>query len=81
MKLNAKILKKMLRAVINTRNDEISCDECFKEVDRFIEMELAGTSPEVALPLVHDHLRRCKECREEYEALLEAIQHTGADIV
>lgn len=74
VKLNLDVLKKMIRGIINTREEEIDCDECFEELDRFIELELKGKSPEEALPLVKDHLDRCKDCREEYEALLDAIK-------
>jgi len=56
------------------RPDEIGCDECFEKMDTFAEMELAGKSPEEAMPLVQDHLMKCKDCCEEYEALLEAIK-------
>ncbi|MDX1639593.1 MAG: hypothetical protein R3281_16635 [Balneolaceae bacterium] len=74
-KLNINILKKMIRAVKNTRDVEIGCDECFDKLDDFIEMELRGKSPEKALPLVKDHLDRCSECREEYKVLLEALDN------
>ncbi|MEX0771233.1 MAG: hypothetical protein WD035_10895 [Balneolaceae bacterium] len=74
MKLTKKILKSMLRAIKMTRPDEIGCDDCFDELHTFAEMELAGKSPEEALPLVKDHLDRCGECREEYQALLDAMK-------
>lgn len=72
--LDINILKKMIRAIKNTRDEEIGCDECFDQLDQFIELKLKGKSPEEALPLVQDHLDRCQDCREEYEVLLEAIQ-------
>ncbi len=74
MKLTTDLLKKMIRMVKMTKSDEIGCDECFEELHQFAEMELAGKSPEEALPLVKDHLERCGSCREEYEALLEAMK-------
>lgn len=80
MKLNTDILKNMLRAIIGTREDEIGCDECFEQLDEFIELKLKGRSPEEAMPLVEDHLKRCKDCREEYEALLEALRSVGAEV-
>jgi predicted anti-sigma-YlaC factor YlaD len=43
-------------------------------MDRFVEMELEGKSPAQAMPLVHDHLTRCRDCHEEYEALLHALR-------
>jgi len=74
MKLTPGVLKKMVRMVKTTKTEEIGCDECFEELDRFAELKLAGKSPEEAMPLVKDHLDRCQSCREEYEALLEALK-------
>jgi predicted anti-sigma-YlaC factor YlaD len=56
--------------------NELGCDECFEQIDRFVEMTLDGKSAEEALPLVQDHLERCGECREEFEALLDALRTT-----
>jgi predicted anti-sigma-YlaC factor YlaD len=59
---------------MTTRPDEIGCDECFEHVDRFVEMRLAGKKAAEAMPLVQDHLDRCNDCREEFEALLTALR-------
>ncbi|MFQ5858787.1 MAG: hypothetical protein ACE5LU_24565, partial [Anaerolineae bacterium] len=72
MKLEPATLKRMVRHVLTTRPDEIGCDECFEELDRFVEMKLAGKNAAEAMPLVQDHLERCRDCREEFEALLTA---------
>jgi hypothetical protein len=68
------LLKKVARGIMTTRPDEISCDECFEQVDRFVDMVLEGQDASAALPLVEDHLNRCQGCREEYEALLAALR-------
>jgi len=68
------MLKQMIRAVITTRPDEIGCDECFEQLDRFVEMRLAGKNAAEAMPLVQDHLERCRNCREEFEALLTVLR-------
>jgi len=59
---------------MTTRPDEIGCDECFEQLDRFVEMVLNGEDATAVMPLVQDHLDRCKACREEYEALLAALR-------
>jgi len=64
----------MVRAIVNTRPDEIGCDECFEQLDRFVEVTLAGKNAAEAMPLVQDHLARCHDCREEFEALLAALR-------
>jgi hypothetical protein len=73
-KLNAKTLKRLIYGALNTQPDEIGCDDCFDVLDRYAELHLQGKDVAEAMPLVHDHLRRCKACREEFEALLEALQ-------
>ena len=73
-KLEAQKLKGLVRAVMTTRPDEIGCEECFEELDRFVEMELAGRDAAEAMPLVQDHLERCRECKEEFEALMAALR-------
>lgn len=77
--LNKNIIKNLLKAVISTKPDELSCSECCDEIESFIEMELKGKTPEEAMPLVKDHLQRCNECQEEYEALLIALQNMPTD--
>jgi len=42
-----------------------------------VELKLTGKSAEEALPLVKYHLDHCPACREEYEALFEALKVTG----
>ncbi len=66
--------KDLVESALNTLPGEIGCDECFQEVDRFAELQLAGLDAAQAMPLVQAHLDRCPDCREEYEALLHAME-------
>jgi hypothetical protein len=74
MTIESRKIKQMVRNVLTTRPDEIGCDECLERLDRFVEMELAGKNPAEAMPLVQDHLERCRDCHEEFDALLEALR-------
>ena len=71
---NQDIFRMLLREIAETREVEIGCDECFEQVDRFVEMELSGLNAARAMPLVQEHLEICGECREEFEALLLALR-------
>lgn len=71
------LARKMARALAHTRPDELDCDACFDAMDRFAELVMQGLPAHEALPLVHDHLQRCTDCREEFEALLAALRETG----
>ncbi|MDY7075711.1 MAG: hypothetical protein SXV54_02185 [Chloroflexota bacterium] len=72
--LEPAMLKQMVHAVLSTRPDEIGCGECFEQLDRFVEMTLAGKDAAEAMPLVQDHLERCRDCYEEFEALLTVLR-------
>ena len=72
--LNLEMVKRMARGIATTRPDEIGCDECFAQMDQFVDLILAGQDAAQAMPHVQDHLNRCQDCREEFEALLEALR-------
>ncbi len=74
MELTPDILKSLIKSAQMAADHEIGCDECFDELHEFAELELAGKSPAEAKPLVKDHLDKCGSCREEYQALLEALR-------
>lgn len=74
MKLSSETIRNMMKAVKSTRNKELDCGHCNDELDHFIEMKLSGMKTSEAMPLVQQHLDRCKACREEYEVLLKALE-------
>ncbi|HEY6582511.1 MAG TPA: hypothetical protein VIZ60_15465 [Rubrobacter sp.] len=67
---------KLVKAVAETRETEIGCDECFQRLDRFAEAELSGLDATAAMPLVGDHLDKCADCRSTLEALRRAVRST-----
>jgi hypothetical protein len=73
---NQDIFKMLIKEIAETREVEIGCDECFEQVDRFVEMKLSGLDAAQAMPLVQEHLEICGECRDEFEALLIALRAT-----
>jgi hypothetical protein len=67
---------KLVRVVAETHETEIGCDECFEELDSFVETEISGAEASVAMPLVGDHLGKCADCRSKFKALLRALRVT-----
>jgi len=74
-KLTLSSLKILVQGIASSHGESIGCDACWDQIDRFAEIELAGKDASQVLPLVEDHLERCGMCREEYEALLEALKN------
>jgi hypothetical protein len=39
-----------LERLLGSNEPEIGCDECFAQLDRYVELELAGAPPDVHVP-------------------------------
>jgi hypothetical protein len=68
-----------LRNIYETRNEEISCTECFELVSPYVELEVSGQDAAAKMPQVKQHLDQCRACRDEYEALrdLRLLEERG----
>ena len=62
-------LRQALVRLLGPGKPEVGCDECFAELDRYVELELAGADAEGVVPGLRAHLVGCPACREEYESL------------
>ena len=74
MKIETTTLKKVLRSLSITQEEEMTCGECYQQVDMYVDMLRDGKSPAEVLPLVEHHLTLCPPCREEFEALVVALR-------
>jgi hypothetical protein len=48
---------------------ELGCDECFDQLDAYVELELAGKRADEAIEGMRAHLEGCPACREDYLSL------------
>jgi hypothetical protein len=63
------MIQETLARVLGPAAPEVGCDECFAEVDHYVELELAGEDADAAVPGLRAHLDGCPACREEHESL------------
>jgi hypothetical protein len=66
-------LEQALDRVLGPAGPEVGCDECFDQIDRYVELELAGRDVDAELPGLRAHLRGCPACGEEHESLRELV--------
>jgi predicted anti-sigma-YlaC factor YlaD len=66
-------LERVLGRLLGPSEPEVGCDVCFDELDRYVELELAGADVDAAVPGLRAHLDGCPACREEYESLRALI--------
>jgi anti-sigma factor RsiW len=70
-------LDTILRRLLGPGRAEVSCEECFDELDRYVEAELADVDADAAVPGLAAHLEGCPACAEDHASLLALVR--GAD--
>jgi hypothetical protein len=70
-------VEQALNGLLGPAEPELGCDACFEQLDRYVELELAGADADAAVPGLRAHLDGCPACREEHESLyaLVAAEH------
>jgi predicted anti-sigma-YlaC factor YlaD len=64
----------LIARLLGPAGPEIGCDACFEELDRYVDLEVAGKDADAAVPGLRAHLEGCPACREEHESLLELVK-------
>jgi hypothetical protein len=64
---------RLLARVLGPGKPELSCEECFAELDRYVELSVAGSEADRQIPGMKEHLEGCPACAEEYRSLREFI--------
>ena len=60
---------------------ELTCEECFEELDRYVELELSGADVDAEVPGMRAHLVGCPACREDHESLRALVADTPGGTV
>jgi hypothetical protein len=61
--------EQLLGRLLGPAGHEVGCETCFDQLDRYVELELAGADPDAVIPGLRAHLDGCPACREEHESL------------
>jgi len=61
--------ERLIGRLVGPAGPELTCEQCFEELDRYVELELAGEDAEAAVPGMRAHLEGCSACAEDHESL------------
>jgi hypothetical protein len=67
-----------LRRVLGPDGPELTCDECFDELDRYVELRVADRDADSAVLGLRAHLEGCPACAEDYASLLALVERGAA---
>jgi hypothetical protein len=56
---------------------ELSCEDCFAQLDRYAELTLAGQPADERVPGMRAHLEGCPACAEDFASLRDYLAHDG----
>jgi hypothetical protein len=66
-------MRQALGRLLGPAEPEVGCDVCFDELDRYVELEVAGADADSEIPGLRAHLAGCPACREEHDSLLALV--------
>lgn len=52
---------------------ELTCDECFEHLDRYVDLQAASVDADAAVPGMNAHLQGCPACAEDHESLAALV--------
>ncbi len=64
-------------ALLGPAEAELTCEECFEHLDRYVELEIERADADRAVPGMRAHLAGCPACRDDHDSLLAFV--TAAD--
>jgi len=67
----------LLHRLLGPAQPELSCEQCFEQLDQYVELELAEAERDEVVPGMRAHLEGCAACNEEH-ASLRALLVSGA---
>ena len=65
--------KLLLARLLGPADPEVTCEQCFEQLDRYVELRLAGAEADTALPGLRVHLVGCPACQEDFDSLFSFL--------
>ena len=70
--------RRLVAALLGRAEPELTCDQCFDHLDRYVDTALAGADADRAVPGMRAHLTGCPACAEDHDSLLEYVRYAGS---
>jgi len=62
-----------LSRLLGPEGPEVTCEACFEDLDRYVDLQLAGADAERSVPGMAAHLDGCPACAEEHASLTALV--------
>jgi hypothetical protein len=65
---------RLLQALLGPDGPELGCEQCFEQLDRYVDLGLLGHDADAAVPGMRAHLEGCPACREDHDSLRDYVR-------
>jgi len=65
---------RLLQALLGPDGPELGCEQCFEQLDRYVDLGLSGHDADAAVPGMRAHLEGCPACREDHDSLRDYVR-------
>ena len=69
--------EELLARILGPGEPELSSEECFAQLDRYVELTLADAGPDEGVPGMRAHLQGCPACAEDFRSLRDFLAGTS----
>lgn len=69
---------RLIGRLLGPAGPELSCERCFEELDRYVELELSGVDADAVIPGMRAHLQGCSACAEDHESLRAMVSERSS---
>ncbi len=73
------VYEELVTRLLGPGEEELSCEACFEQLDRYVDLQLAGEDADARVPGMSAHLRGCPACHEDYESLRAFVAAGGGE--
>ena len=70
---------RLIAALLGPGEPELTCEDCFEQLDRYVDLELAGADADLAVPGMRAHLAGCPACLEDHASLAAFVDSHSTD--
>jgi hypothetical protein len=65
--------RELVDRLLGPEGSELTCEQCFDQLDRYVELELSGAGADEQVPGMRAHLEGCPACDEDHASLLAFV--------
>jgi hypothetical protein len=65
--------QRILGRLLGPAAPELTCEQCFEQLDRYVELVLAEREADAQVPGMRAHLEGCPACAEDFASLRELL--------